>query len=109
MGGFTLLKDSKDPLSVMLGTTNILTTLVLLWTSYHVGVYSMTNSVVEIPLLFGIAISMMAAGVLISEVLADGELAMVQNPETSEAVAVFFTSMALGSLVHAPFGNDTAT
>ena len=32
----------------MLGTTNILTTLVLLWTSYHVGVYSMTNSVVEI-------------------------------------------------------------
>ena len=79
MGGFTLLKDSKDPLSVMLGTTNILTTLVLLWTSYHVGVYSMTNSVVEIPLLFGIAISMMAAGVLISEVLADGELAMVQK------------------------------
>ena len=79
MGGFTLLKDSKDPLSVMLGTTNILTTLVLLWTSYHVGVYSMTNSVVEIPLLFGMAISMMAAGVLISEVLADGELAMVQK------------------------------
>lgn len=79
MGGFTLLKDSKDPLSVMLGTTNILTTLVLLWTSYHVGVYSMTNGVVEIPLLFGIAVSMMAAGVLISEVLADGELVMIQK------------------------------
>jgi hypothetical protein len=95
MGGFTLLKDSKDPLSVMLGTTNILTTLVLMWTSYHVGVYSMTNSVVEIPLLVGIAISMMAAGVLISEVLADGELAMVQKIRKRARPLQYFSLMWL--------------
>ena len=79
LGGFTLLKDSKDPLSVMLGVTNILTTLVLLWSSYLVASYSMQNEIVSIPLLLGLGISMLAAGVLISEILADGELAVVKK------------------------------
>ena len=79
LGGFTLLKDSKDPLSVMLGVTNILTTLVLLWSSYLVASYSMRNEIVSIPLLLGLGISMLAAGVLISEILADGELAVVKK------------------------------
>ena len=79
LGGFTLLKDSKDPLSVMLGVTNILTTMVLLWSSYLVASYSMQNEIVSIPLLLGLGISMLAAGVLISEILADGELAVVKK------------------------------
>ena len=79
LGGFTLLKDSRDPLSVMLGVTNILTTLVLLWSSYHVGAYSIQNDIVSIPLLLGLGVSMLAAGVLISEILADGELAVIKK------------------------------
>ena len=37
MGGLMLLKDKKDPLSVMLGITNLLTAILLLSTTYLLG------------------------------------------------------------------------
>ena len=99
LGGFTLLKDSRDPLSVMLGVTNILTTLVLLWSSYHVGAYSIQNDIVSIPLFLGLGVSMLAAGVLISEILADGELAVIKKIRQSASTPIPVTLVAVDSMV----------
>lgn len=79
LGGFSLFKDGRDPLSVMLGITNILTTLVLLWASYHIASFTLTNNSSTVTALLSLGISMLAAGVLLSEVLADGELSVIRK------------------------------
>ena len=79
LGGFSLFKDGRDPLSVMLGITNIITTFVLLWASYHIASFTLNNNSSTVTALLSLGISMLAAGVLLSEVLADGELSVIRK------------------------------
>ena len=79
LGGFSLFKDGRDPLSVMLGITNILTTFVLLWASYGIASHTINNDSSTVTALISLGISMLAAGVLLSEILADGELSVIRK------------------------------
>ena len=98
MGGFSMLKDRKDPLVVMLGITNILTTLVLLWSSYHIAVHAMNNESGTILAFVSMFISLFSAGVLISEVLADGELAMIQKIKVRARPLQYFSFLWLWTI-----------
>ncbi len=79
MGGLMLLRDSKDPLSVMLAATNILTAAVLLLTTYILG-QSWIDGDTEayLPLFSGI-ISLFACSALIIETLLGDQRILVQS------------------------------
>ena len=82
VGGFSLFKDQKDELAVMLGITNIITTLVLLWSSWEIAGFALNNDSNTVTALFTGGISMLSAGVLISEVVANGELSVIRTIRT---------------------------
>jgi hypothetical protein len=82
VGGFSLFKDQKDELAVMLGFTNILTTFVLLWASWNIAEFALNNDSNTVPALFTLAISMLSAGVLFSELLANGEMSVIRTIRT---------------------------
>ena len=82
VGGFSLFKDQKDELAVMLGITNILTTFVLLWASWNIAEFALNNDSNTVAALFTLAISMLSAGVLFSELLANGEMSVIRTIRT---------------------------
>tara|TARA_B110000305_G_scaffold242176_1_gene320775 strand:+ start:21481 stop:23688 length:2208 start_codon:yes stop_codon:yes gene_type:complete len=98
IGGFSMLKDRKDPLVVMLGITNILTTLVLLWSSYHIAIHAMNTESGTFLAFVSIFISLFSAGVLMSEILADGELAMIQKIKVRARPLQYFSFLWLWTI-----------
>lgn len=74
LGGFSLLKDSRDTLSVMLAITNILTSIVLLFTSYYLIDDAISNNNFPIVVILGVVVSLLSSIVLLAEILADGDL-----------------------------------
>ena len=74
LGGFSLLKDSRDTLSVMLAITNILTSIVLLFTSYYLIEDAISSNNFPAVVIIGVVISLLSSIVLLAEILADGDL-----------------------------------
>ena len=79
MGGLMLLKDSKDPLSVMLGITNLLTALLLLSTTYLLGQSWVDGDSSGYLLLVGSLFSLVACVALVIETLLADEKALVMR------------------------------
>ena len=79
MGGLMLLKDPKDPLSVMLGVTNLLTAFVLLATTFILGQSWIEGDNSGWLLLVGSLLSLVSCVALIIEVLLSDEKALVQR------------------------------
>jgi len=79
LGGLLLLRDSRDPLSVMLGLTNTLTTIVLLWSSCLLTLAWLDSEVQGIATMFAILFSLLTASVLIAELVSGSELAILQQ------------------------------
>jgi len=79
MGGLMLLKDSKDPLSVMLGATNIITAIALLLTTYILGQSWIEGHSSGYLLLIGSLISLVACAALTVETLLGDDVAVVQR------------------------------
>ena len=79
MGGLMLLKDSKDPLSVMLGITNLLTALLLLSTTYLLGQSWIDGDSSGYLLLVGSVFSLVACVALVIETLLADEKALVMR------------------------------
>ena len=77
MGGLMLLKDSKDPLSVMLGITNLLTAILLLSTTYILGQSWVDGDSSGYLLLVGSVFSLVACVALVIETLLADEKALV--------------------------------
>ena len=98
LGGFSMLRDRKDPLAVMLGITNILTTLVLLWSSYYIAIHAMNTESGTFLAFVSIFISLFSAGVLMSEILADGELAMIQKIKVRARPLQYFSFLWLWTI-----------
>ena len=67
-GGFNLVKDSNDPLSVMLGITNLITTMVLIWSS--ITIVQNFDEIEQYDFIYisGICLSLVAVVVLFSEI-----------------------------------------
>jgi len=76
MGGLALLRDRRDPLSVMLGVTNLLTSVVLLLTTYWLIAAWMADGSGGWAVLLGALLSLVAASAISLEILA-GEDAML--------------------------------
>ena len=74
LGGFSLLKDSRDTLSVMLAITNILTSIVLLFTSYYLIEDAISSNNFPAVVIIGVVVSLLSSIVLLAEILADGDL-----------------------------------
>lgn len=74
-----LLKDPKDPLSVMLGVTNLLTAFVLLATTFILGQSWIEGDNSGWLLLVGSLLSLVSCVALIIEVLLSDEKALVQR------------------------------
>jgi len=79
MGGLMLLKDPKDPLSVMLGATNLFTALVLLTTTYLLGQSWIDGENLGLLLIFGSLLSLVSCVALVVETLLSDERALVQR------------------------------
>ena len=79
MGGLMLLKDPKDPLSVMLGVTNLLTAFVLLATTFILGQAWIDGDNSGWLLLVGSLLSLVACVALVVETLLSGEKSLVQR------------------------------
>ena len=79
MGGLMLLRDPKDPLSVMLGATNIFTAATLLLTTYILGQSWIDGDSSGYLPLFGSLISLIACIALGIETLLGDEGALVQR------------------------------
>ena len=79
MGGLMLLKDPKDPLSVMLGITNILTATTLLLTTFILAQSWIDGHSSGYLLLFGSLISLMACVALAIETLLGEDIVLVQR------------------------------
>ena len=79
MGGLMLLKDPKDPLSVMLGLTNLLTAFVLLSTTFILGNSWINGDNSGWLLLVGSLLSLGSCAVLIIETLLGDEKSLVQR------------------------------
>ena len=79
MGGLMLLKDPKDPLSVMLGVTNVLTAAVLLLTTYILGQSWIDGDSSGYLPLFGSLISLIACIALGIETLLGDDRVLVQR------------------------------
>jgi len=79
MGGLMLLKDPKDPLSVMLGATNIFTAVTLLLTTYILGQSWIDGHSSGYLLMFGSLISLVAFVALAIETLLGDDKALVQT------------------------------
>ena len=79
MGGLMLLKDPKDPLSVMLGVTNILTAFVLLATTFILGQAWIDGDNSGWLLLVGSLLSLTSCVALVVETLLSGEKSLVQR------------------------------
>jgi len=79
MGGLMLLKDPKDPLSVMLGVTNLLTAFVLLATTFILGQAWIDGDNSGWLLLVGSLLSLVACVALVVETLLSDEKSLVQR------------------------------
>ena len=79
MGGLMLLKDPKDPLSVMLGATNLLTAVVLLATTFILGQSWIDGENSGWLMLIGSLLSLVACVALVIETLLSDEKALVQR------------------------------
>ena len=79
LGGLLLLRDSKDQLSVMLGLTNLITTLVLLSSTVSLTMNWMETEVGGILTLVAIIFSLLTASVLLSEIVSGGEYELMQK------------------------------
>jgi hypothetical protein len=79
MGGLMLLKDPKDPLSVMLGATNIFTAAILLLTTYILGQSWIDGDSSGYLPLFGSLISLIACIALGIETLLGDDRVLVQR------------------------------
>tara|TARA_Y100001954_G_C15798419_1_gene598793 strand:- start:178 stop:2307 length:2130 start_codon:yes stop_codon:yes gene_type:complete len=79
MGGLMLIKDSKDPLSVMLGITNLLTAMLLLSTTYLLGQSWIEGDSSGYLLLVGSLLSLVACVVLVIETLLADEKGLVKQ------------------------------
>ena len=79
MGGLMLLKDPKDPLSVMLGATNIFTAAILLLTTYILGQSWIDGDSSGYLALFGSLISLIACIALGIETLLGDDRVLVQR------------------------------
>ncbi len=79
LGGLLLLRDSKDQLSVMLGLTNLITTLVLLSSTVSLTMNWMETEVGGILTLVAIIFSLLTASVLLSEIVSGGEYELLQK------------------------------
>jgi hypothetical protein len=79
MGGLMLLKDPKDPLSVMLGITNIITAIALLLTTYILGQSWIDGHSSGYLLLIGSLISLIACAALTIETLLGDDIVVVQK------------------------------
>ena len=77
MGGLMLIKDKKDPLSVMLGITNLLTAILLLSTTYILGQSWVDGDSSGYLLLVGSVFSLVACVALVIETLLADEKALV--------------------------------
>jgi hypothetical protein len=79
LGGFLLLKDSRDPISVMLGLTNTLTTIVLLWSSCLLALAWLDSEIQGIATMFAILVSLITASILIAEMISGDEVAILRK------------------------------
>ena len=79
MGGLMLLRDSKDPLSVMLGITNLLTAILLLSTTYILGQSWIDGDSSGYLLLAGSILSLVACVALVVETLLADEKNLVKQ------------------------------
>ena len=79
MGGLMLLKDPKDPLSVMLGLTNLLTAFVLLATTFILGQSWINGNNSGGLLLVGSLLSLVSCAALVIETLLGDEKSLVQR------------------------------
>jgi len=79
LGGFLLLKDSRDPISVMLGLTNTLTTIVLLWSSSLLALAWLDSEIQGIATMVAILVSLITASILIAEMISGDEVAMLKK------------------------------
>jgi hypothetical protein len=78
-GGLLLLRDSRDQLSVMLGLTNLITTLVLLASTVSLTLSWIETDIGGIVALFTIIFSSLTASILISEIISGGEYELLQK------------------------------
>ena len=69
LGGFSLLKDSRDTLSVMLAITNILTSIVLLFTSYYLIEDAISSNNFPAVVIIGVVVSLLSSIVLNPRIL----------------------------------------
>ena len=79
MGGLALLRDRRDPLSVMLGVTNLLTSVVLLLTTYWLIAAWMADGSGGWAVLLGALLSLVAASVISLEFLAGEDAGLVHR------------------------------
>jgi hypothetical protein len=79
LGGFLLLKDSRDPISVMLGLTNTLTTIVLLWSSCLLALAWLDSEIQGIATMVAILVSLITASILIAEMISGDEVAILRK------------------------------
>ena len=79
MGGLMLLKDSKDPLSVMLGMTNLLTAITLLLTTIVLGQSWVDGDNSGFMPLLGAVVSLTACVALVIETFLADDIMMVQR------------------------------
>jgi hypothetical protein len=79
LGGFLLLKDSRDPISVMLGLTNTLTTIVLLWSSCLLALAWLDSEIQGFATMVAIFVSLITASILIAEMISGDEVAMLKK------------------------------
>ena len=79
MGGLMLLKDPKDPLSVMLGVTNLLTAFVLLTTTFILGQSWIDGENSGWLMLVGSLLSLVACVALVIETLLSNETSLVKR------------------------------
>ena len=79
LGGLLLLRDSRDQLSVMLGLTNLITTLVLLSSTVWLIMNSAGSGVGDIVTIVTILFTLLTAAVLASEIVSGGEYDLLRK------------------------------
>jgi hypothetical protein len=79
LGGLLLLRDSRDQLSVMLGLTNLITTLVLLSSTVSLTMNGLDSGIGSFVAMVTMVLTLITASVLASEVVSGGEYELLQK------------------------------